>query len=193
MSLSDKEFVRTRPQRLCKMCGKCCRMSTTPYSYEELQASVAEGHRGAIDFLEIFEPYPSIEEARKHDAEIVDNIIKNLKADGKFDEKKLTFYRCRHIMDNNLCGIYLDRKILCDNFPSSPWAVAPPGCGFEGWLFQKREEVKQKVRKLKEDLLDFELLLKEEQSPERTTKLKDAIEKTKDIINYYAKYGSADW
>ena len=135
MSDINDEFVKSRPQRLCHMCGKCCRISTTPYPYEELKAKVEEGHEGAIDFLDIFEPYPSIESAREVDAGIVDNIINGLKEDNNYDEKTLTFYRCRYIMDNNLCGIYLNRKKLCDNFPVSPWAVVPPDCGFEGWLF----------------------------------------------------------
>ena len=193
MSDSSADFIKSRPQRLCHMCGRCCRMSTTTYPYEELKARMENGEEGACDFLELFEPYPSIEAAREADSSIVDNIIKSLKSDDKYDESKLTFYRCRHIMDNNLCGIYLSRKKLCDNFPVSPWAVAPPGCGFEGWLFQKREEVKQKVRKLKESLLDFDLMLKEGKNPEQTEKIKEAIEKTQNIIDHYSKYGASDW
>lgn len=187
------EFITSRPQRLCHMCGRCCKMSTTPNTYEELKAQMAQGHPGASDFLELFEPYPSIEAARKVDAEIVDNIINSLKADEKYDEKNLTFYRCRHIMDNNLCGIYQNRKKLCDNFPVSPWAVAPPGCGFEGWLFLKREERKQRIRKLKENLLDFDLMLKDPINEKDRGKILEAIEKTKDIIDYYSRYGSEDW
>ena len=193
MSDSIDDFAKSRPQRLCHMCGKCCRMSTTPYTYEELTAQVESGEQGAIDFLEIFEPFPTIEAARESNAEIVDNIINGLKETDSYDEKKLTFYKCRHIMDNNLCGIYQNRKRLCDRFPSSPWAVTPPGCGFEGWLFMQREERKQKVRKLKESLLDFDLMLKHSQPPEKVEKINEAIRKTQDIIDFYAKYGSADW
>jgi len=193
MGDSIDDFAKSRPQRLCHMCGKCCRMSTTPYSYEELTTQVEQGEQGAIDFLEIFEPFPSIEAARESNAEIVDNIIMGLKETDNYDEKKLTFYKCRYILDNNLCGIYQNRKRLCDRFPSSPWAVTPPGCGFEGWLFMKREERKQKVRKLKESLLDFDLMLKHGQPPEKAEKINEAIRKTNDIIDFYAKYGSADW
>ena len=193
MSDTTDDFIKSRPQRLCHMCGRCCRLSTTPYSYEELKAQVAEGHPGASDFLELFEPYPSIEAARECDAAIVDNIIAGLKEVDKYDEKTLTFYRCRHIMDNNLCGIYLNRKELCDRFPSSPWAVAPPGCGFEGWLFMKREERKARIRRLKESILDFEIMREENSTPEQVVKINAAIEKTNDIIAFYSKYGSADW
>jgi len=193
MSDTSDDFVKSRPQRLCHMCGSCCRISTTSLPYEELKALADEGQKGAIDFLEIFEPYPSIEAAREVNAGIVDNIVDSLKEDDKYNEKKLTFYRCRHIMENNLCGIYQNRKTLCDRFPSSPWAITPPGCGFEGWLFQKREEIKQKVRKLKESLLDFDVMLKEQQDPVQIKKIQEAIEKTQDIINYYSKYGSSDW
>lgn len=193
MSDTSEDFIKSRPQRLCHMCGRCCRMSTTPLPYEELKAKAEEGHEGAIDFLELFVPYPSLEVAREADAEIVDNIINNMKKDGIYDEKKLTFYRCQHIMENNLCGIYQDRKKLCDRFPSSPWAVFPPGCGFEGWLFQKREERKQKIRKFKENIMDFEIMLGKEQDPAQIAKINEAIEKTKSIIEFYSKYGSSDW
>jgi len=185
-----EEFFESRPQRLCKMCGKCCRLSTAATPYDEMLTLSEEGHEGATNFLRIFEPYPSTDEARKDSQEIVDNIINNI-AD-KSQAEKLTFYKCKYIKDDNLCGIYHDRPELCDRFPSSPWAVVPPGCGFEGWLFVKREELKQKIRKQKENLLTFEVML-QEATPEQAEKIKASIEKTKAIIELYSKYGSADW
>lgn len=193
MDKISNEYLDSRPQRLCRMCGKCCRLSTTSYSYEELKALAEQGQRGAIDFLDIFEPYPSIEAAREESPEIVDNIINSLKVDDKYDEKKISFFKCRYIMDDNLCGIYLNRKELCDRFPSSPWAVVPPGCGFEGWLFQKREEEKKKIRKLKENILDLEVLRREVNNPEQIKRIDEAIGQTNSIIKSYEKYGSADW
>lgn len=186
------KFIESRPQRLCLMCGKCCRLATTTIAYKELLTMVENDDEAAKDFLGIFEPYTSIDVAKEAHPEIVDNILRNLKNSPE-TITEVTFYKCKYILDNNLCGIYENRPELCERFPSSPWAVIPPGCGYEGWLFKSREEIKQKIRKQKESLLEFETELKKGKSPEMTIKLKNAIQKIKDIIKAYAKYGAEDW
>ena len=40
---TEEQFLDRRPQRLCKMCGKCCRVVTASLSYEELQKRAKEG------------------------------------------------------------------------------------------------------------------------------------------------------
>lgn len=174
------------------MCGKCCRVATTATSYEEILELVKQGDEGAKEFLSIFEPYPSIEKAREVSAEIVDNILEGLTYSTDAPEKT-TFYRCKYILDNNLCGIYENRPSLCDRFPTTPWAIVPPGCGFEGWMFQKREDIKQKIRKQKEHLIEFEADLKKLKDPKQIEMVKEAIEKTKNIIDSFSKYGSKNW
>lgn len=186
------KFINERPQRLCLMCGKCCRVATTVLSYDELLMLFQNGDEGAKDFLNIFEPYSSIEEARKVSAETVDNVLRCF--DGSFEEKeKITFYKCKYISANNLCGIYKKRPLLCDRFPTSPWAIVPPGCGFCGYMFKKREEYKMRVRLLKEDLIEFELMLKDEKNEEKINKIKSGIVKINEIIKLFKKYGSEDW
>lgn len=188
----EENYLEKRPQSLCKMCGRCCRMVTIPQPYEEVQKLAAEGHEGAIDFLKLFEPYESIEEARKIDASMVDNVIRLQKQDGKpYDN--LRFYHCRFILDNNLCGNYKDRPALCNHFPSTPWAIVPPGCGFEGWLFWKREDIKQKVRKEKEELIELSLLKKKTNDKETLDKIELVQQKLQRNIEMFKKYGSEDW
>lgn len=186
------KFIESRPQRLCLMCGKCCRVATIPVSHQELIELAKNGDESAQDFLAIFEPYPSIEAAREVGSKIVDNILKHLP---NVSEKpnEITFYKCKYIGDDNLCGIYQNRNEVCKRFPSTPWAVIPPGCGYEGWLFQKREEWKQKIRKQKEALLELEVQLKRVSDPEMIKKIEEAIAKTKTIIESFAKYGAHDW
>lgn len=186
------DFVKSRPQRLCLMCGKCCRVATTYISYDQLLEIAKNGDDGAKDFLKIFEPYPSTEAAREVCAPIVDNIIEKLK-DSPNPPDKLTFYKCRYIGDDNLCGIYKDRPELCERFPSSPWAVVPPNCGYEGWLFQKREEIKQKIRKQKEIAVELKIQLKSIKNPDLIKRIEEALAKTNDIIEAYAQYGANDW
>ena len=94
MAQNHEFFWDKRPQSLCKKCGMCCRIATTPKSHEELLQLAAAGDQGAIDFLEIFEPYASIEDAMLVDRAQVERI--------GYDENT-TFYKCRFIQKNNLC------------------------------------------------------------------------------------------
>lgn len=73
--------------------------------------------------------------------------------------------------------------------PESFWDVMPEGCFLQGWLFQKRETLKQQVRKLKELLLDLEV---NHNNPEPKD-IEEKIKKIKIKIKEYKKYGSDDW
>lgn len=193
MSSYEESYLKTRPQRLCHMCGRCCRVVTTPKPYCELKYLESQGDQGAIDFLKIFVPYPSIEAARKVDKELVDNVIKKMSEADDFDINKVTFYGCKYLLDDNTCPIYEERPALCRHCPSTPWAIVPPGCGFEAWLFLKREETKQKVRKAKEDYLELQLLKTKTNDPENLKKIESVENKIKHTIDIYKKYGSVDW
>lgn len=188
----EANYLNKRPD-LCRMCGKCCRVVTTSVPYDELKAKADSGDEGAIDFLDIFVPFESIEAARAVDSGIVDNIINGLNSDGVSETENLTFYTCKYLQDNNLCGKYEERKTLCKHFPSTPWAIVPPCCGFEGWLFLKREEIKQKIRKSKEDLLELKVL-RNKVTDEDTLKKIDAVEhKILSNIELYKNRGSENW
>jgi len=185
MTEKEEFFWDKRPQELCKMCGRCCRVSTTPKSYKELVELAQAGDKGAIDFLEIFEPYETVEDAMKVDRAIVENI--------GYDENT-TFYHCRFIQKNNLCSRYDTRKELCRHCPSTPFAVVPPGCGFEDWLKEERLKVYNKVRSLKlERAVYCKELEKENCSDSRKVMLNKLITAIDTYINNYAKYGALDW
>lgn len=182
------EFIRSRPQELCLMCGKCCKTVSAAKSNQELNDLASQGDTSALDFLSIFRPYASLEDAKNVDRSVVENILK-----GAPDGKELTFYHCKHILDNNCCGNYENRPQLCRNFPSSPFAVVPQGCGYEGWLFAQREKVKHKVRELKESIIEYKAELKSDLPPEQKRKIQIIIDKSQQLIDVYASYGSADW
>ena len=189
----EDNYLAKRPQSLCKMCGTCCRVSTTVLSYKQLKKMRDAGDQGAIDFLSIFEPYPSIEDARKVSSAVVDNIIKALVSDNKLSNYEVTFYHCKYIKDDNTCSNYEQRPLLCRHFPSSPWAVVPPGCGFEGWLFEKREEIKQRIRKTKEELIELDLLRLRTTSESTLEKIDAVRNKMIASIDMYKVHGSEDW
>lgn len=193
MDSYEENYLSQRPQSLCKMCGQCCRFATVPQTYEELKQLAKEGNQGAIDFLKLFVPYESTEEARKLAPDIVKNVINLHKADGKYNENKLRFYHCRFINDNNLCENYENRPLLCKHFPSTPWAIVPPNCGFSGWLFWRREEIKQKVRKEKEELIELRLLKNKTSDKITLDKIELVEQKLQRNIDLYKKYGSDNW
>ena len=69
----------------------------------------------------------------------------------------------------------------------------PPGCGFEGWLFGKREEDKERVRHAKEELLELELLKSKYDEPKILNKISSVEAKLHRTIDFYKKYGSENW
>ena len=184
MDYTNKDFLERRPQRLCKMCGKCCRMAVASIPHEELVAKANSGEQSAIEFLEIFEPYESYEEAMKVDEATVKNIP---------DYKSRTFYKCRFIQDNNLCSRYETRYEVCKMFPTSPWAIVPPGCGFEGWMFLEREKHKQHIRKLKEEQIYYRAKLKTNIPKKEKQLYEKLINKIDDRIKLSEKYGAKYW
>ena len=193
MTSYEELYLDRRPQNLCHMCGRCCRVVTTTRPYQELQKMAQAGDEGAVDFLKIFEPYPSIDAAKEADAEVVENVIKRTCEERNLNPSRLTFYKCKYLLDDNKCSIYEERPALCRHCPSTPWAVVPPGCGFEAWLFLKREEVKQKIRKSKEDLLELKLLRTKMKNPEDLKKIDAVVHKIYGMIESYKKYGAEDW
>lgn len=189
----EENYLNKRPQHLCHMCGKCCRVVTTSTPYKKLMEMANFGDKGAKDFLSLFVPFNSIEDARKVDSEIVDNIINRLIDDGKYHENEITFYTCKYLQDDNLCSRYETRLDLCKHCPSSPWSIVPPGCGFEGWLFWQREEIKQKIRRSKEDLLELKLLRMRTNDKDTLQKISSVENKIMKNIEAYKKYGSENW
>src|SRR5574344_910039 len=187
------DFIKNRPQRLCKMCGINCRVVTTKKPCEELKKLAQTGDNNAIDFLSIFIPFNSLEEAKKVDEEVVNNIINNLKKDGNYDKNSITFYTCKYLGSDNKCTNYENRPLLCKIMPGNPWALVPPNCGFEGWLFQQREEKKQLVRAQKENILRLQTVLSSISNEEKKEQIKEYIQISQRIIDMYKQYGSEDW
>lgn len=187
------EFWEERPQELCKMCGKCCRVATASASYEELLELLELGNESAKEFLDLFEPYPSIDAARAADLKTVDNIIKKYIEDNQGEADDITFYKCKYILDNNLCGIYEKRPTVCDRFPSSQWAVVPPGCGFKGYLYDKALETVYAVQKQKKQLAELESELNKSTDSNHQQEINVKMQELKDSISLYEKYGANEW
>jgi Fe-S-cluster containining protein len=139
------------PQHLCKMCGKCCSIAVFKgcLSYEnivQLANSTTEEPsqiEGARDFLSIFAPYDSIEEAKRIAPEFVEMIIE---AVGK--SANTTFFYCKFLKDNK-CQIHEDRPLLCRMYPiPHERTFYNPECGFKEQGIKNWEEIQKIIREL---------------------------------------------
>ena len=181
------------PQHLCKMCGKCCKAITTPYTHEELVALAKEGQEEAKVFVEVFKRYPSIDAARAAVPDHVNNILEVLSRKEGFDISKVTFYYCPHLTEQNTCAIHATRPDCCRRAPRNGWSIFPPGCGSKGWQFMQKERVKETVRKLKEYMLELDLLPPDYVIPTRNATAAELKQLIKDRIKPWEKYGAQFW
>ena len=182
-------MIKDRPQSLCKMCGDCCRVVTTKYTYQELLEKQKQGDSSAIDFLSVFVPFETIEDAKKESSEIVENILK--RTPQKLED--ITFYKCKYLRDDNKCGDYENRPLLCRLNPFSAWSIVPPNCGFQGWLEEQKQQKINEIKHQKDNLKELNELLKIAQNQNQIDEINKRIEKINDILKYYEKYGSNEW
>ena len=159
-----KDIKAYKPQRNSLGSGQVLRM---PYNKEKARIVIKEmADSLALDLV---------------DKDLVENIP---------DYRNRTFYTCRYLT-GNLCSRYNDRLDVCKRFPSSPWAVVPPECGYHNWLLEERKNVINHVKSLKEEQLKYKRMLNT--NPASKDKLEKLIEKIDMIIKIYAPYGSEKW
>ena len=97
----------------------------------------------------------------------------------------ITFCTCKFLKDN-LCT-NPEKPDECADYPSSPFAFLPENCGYEGLIFLKKEHIKQKIRKLKEETADYTAQLSSDKQSERI------IAHHNTLIEKYKMYGSDSW
>jgi Fe-S-cluster containining protein len=180
---------------LCHKCGRCCKSATTYTSYSDLMKRVEEGDEEASEFLRVFEPYDSLEDARKAVPGQVTRVLEEIEQRDDMSVEDTTFYHCRYVTPEGICGIYDTRPRCCRDAPVHGWSMMPPGCGFEGWQFQQREQHKQSIRNLKTSFHTLEQLSPDGKThplkPEES--LDDLKARIDEKINAWAQYGSETW
>ena len=100
------------------------------------------------------------------------------------------FFRCKFLLNENICS-NPQKPQECKDFPKSAMACIPEYCGYSGTQFLKSEEHKQKIRKMKEEILHYEALMIDE--PQNKRGYQKIIERLQAFIDKYAVYGSEDW
>ena len=179
-------------KKICKMCGKCCRLIYALKSFDELSAAAQKGDTLATNFLKLFLPYSSLDEARKIDPAAVDAIIQSNKIASGADTTTY-FYYCRYIQEDNKCSVYEMRPKLCRLYPKNEFVPLPTDCAYEGYSFMAREKVKAKVRKTKEQLLDIKVLRKNTTDKGTFEKLNKLEAKLNQFVDEFKTFGSEDW
>ena len=146
------------PQSLCRQCGQCCRVVCFKggLSYEELiealkkeNASDADNVliEGIKDFLTLFRPYKSNEEAREKNPSFVEKFRARVK---NYDENKHYFYCCKFLDDDNRCLIHEDRPTLCRLYPlPHERTIFYDNCGYEQTAKKNIKEISDIIERLK--------------------------------------------
>lgn len=162
---------------LCIHCGNCCRFIPVDMSKKLILRDSIQPLSKEFETMLV----PQSLSALQNINEIYPEIVLN---------SEIKFYRCKYLLNENVCS-NPQRPEGCKNFPSSPFALLPNDCGYIGMQFLKLEEFKQKIRKMKEEILHYEALIIEEPKNERAYHM--IIERLKKYIDKYSIYGSEDW
>ena len=79
------------------------------------------------------------------------------------------------------------------NLPETAFSEIPEGCGFEGYMFLKRETHKQKVRKLKEDLVYLDVKIANAKGNAKKIKYQKGREKVLNQLKELEQFGPVDF
>lgn len=112
----------------CHMCGVCCSLASSQFSYEELLEKAKNDDYFAQQFTSVFLPYDSPEAAQAKFPEEVTEIIAG--ADGP-----VHFYHCPYLSEEKKCTIYNDprRPQICADYPETPLILMYKNCGYQPW------------------------------------------------------------
>ena len=130
----------------CNCCGDCCRLAVSEYSYDQLKQRAMRGDKFSADFVSVFVPYKTEEEAKAVNPEYFE-LLNEL-----VEDQKTYYYYCPKLKDN-LCSDYENRPDICKDFPHNPLKLLPSRCSFNAW---KNEISKQAMLlKAKTDIIEF--------------------------------------
>ena len=131
---------------VCSKCASCCKLAVSEYSYDQLKQRAMRGDKFSRDFVSVFVPYKSEEEAKLVNPEyfeLLNNVMK---------DQRVYYYCCPKLKDN-LCSDYENRPNICKDFPHNPLKLLPSTCSFNEW---KNSVAKQAMLlKAKTDIIAF--------------------------------------
>ena len=164
---------------LCRHCGVCCKLIPIDIANKQL---IRDGIQSVDDdFFKFLVPL-SLQEAQS----INDLYVKKVQ---EFFPRVI-FFRCKNLAEDNLCTSF-DKHEICKVFPNHPMAIIPDECGYYGEIFLKSEELKQKVRKYKEEIIYYETMISSDcKDADVYRKIINSLEQ---FIKKYEQFGANDW
>ena len=141
-----KIIMDKKEEYSCSCCGSCCKLAVSEYSYDQLKQRAFRGDKFSKDFVSVFVPYNTEEEAKQANPEYFE-LLNEL-----MEEQKIYYYYCPKV-ENNLCSDYENRPDICKDFPHNPLKLLPSICSFNAW----RNSVTKSAMllKAKTDIIDF--------------------------------------
>ncbi len=175
----QKLFIIKRMDSICKDCYICCKI--IPVS-KDGNMLLRDGLQSVDeDFLQaVYEL--SEDEALIIDADYVQK-VGEIFPDAKF-------YGCKNFNSENGCSLE-EKPNFCKIFPKSPLAIVPDACAYLGEVFINNEELKRKIRMIKEEILDYQNLI--ESGDKDASSYKKIIENLNRFIMKYKDFGSENW
>lgn len=146
LKIIHKSILDKKSNYTCSQCAACCKLATSEYSYEQLKQRALRGDKFSEDFVSVFVPYKTEDEAKNANPEYFELLNKLLEND------KIYYYYCPKL-EGNLCSIYENRPNICKEFPHNPLKLLPSSCAFNAW----RNEVSHQAMllKAKVDIIAF--------------------------------------
>ena len=124
-----QEVLELRKNYECKGCATCCNLACSEYSYEEIKKRAENGDNFAKQFVSIFVPYKTMEDAEEIYPEYLKLLSENV-------EGEVYFYHCPKLNECKRCSDYENRPKICRDFPDNPLDILPKSCGFYEWRKQ---------------------------------------------------------
>ena len=129
----------------CIKCGDCCRLAVSEFSYEQLKQKALRGDKFAKDFVSVYLPYNSVDEAKNANPEYFEKL-------NELVDNKIYYYYCPKL-EGNLCSDYENRPDICREFPHNPLKLLPSECSYNEW----KDEISRTsmLLKAKTDIIEF--------------------------------------
>jgi len=140
-----KAIMDKKNEYTCSRCAACCRLATSEHSYTQLKQRAMRGDKFAADFVSVFVPYETEEEAKKANPEYFELL-------NELVEDKVYYYYCPKMKDN-LCTDYENRPDICKDFPHNPLKLLPSSCSFNEWKNEIAHDAM--LLKAKVDIIDY--------------------------------------
>ena len=156
----------------CKNCHKCCELIPS------LDNNIL---RDGIQICETF--------FKPIDIITAQNINENYVKKVQNELGKVEYLTCTYLMNGVCANPRL--PIQCIKFPQNPNAIVPDECIYLGKVFWENEKLKQKIRKIKEEITNYESLILSNKKEENS--YRKIINNLQRQVDKYRIFGSDNW